>query len=173
MQPRPCVQSIRQMKRAARTAARSVHQPGAARRPAMPERKESPGVCRGKDLRRSPVLTGRHDPIPRHKASKARIANRTARGSGGSVPARRCEARRAGTCHLHRLSNAANDQRGALPLGSYPGRPEDRRCQRVKKAPARRAGAFKVQRRNVPSRDQGALDAAILSQGANQARRIA
>jgi hypothetical protein len=56
------------------------------------------------------VLTGRHDPIPRHKARKARIANRTARGSGGSAPARRCEARRAGTCHLHRLSNAANDQ---------------------------------------------------------------
>src|SRR6266446_7025807 len=34
-------------------------------------------------------------------------------------------------------------------------------------------GAFKVQRRNVPSRDQGALDAPILSQDTHHARRLA
>ena len=40
------------------------------RRHVVCARKESLGVCRGKDLRKSPVLTGRHDPIPRHKSRK-------------------------------------------------------------------------------------------------------
>ena len=81
------------------------------------------------------------------------IASRTACGAvGESAPTRRCEARRAGTCHLHRLSNAANDQltnAGPCQLVRIRADPKTGDAKRVKQAPARRAGALKVQRRNI------------------------
>jgi hypothetical protein len=46
-------------------------------------------------------------------------------------------------------------------------------AQRAKKAPGAEAGAFQGDIHEDTSRDQGALDAPILSQSTNQARRIA